>query len=213
MANYNYEYLILDYSSKSDNYIKELATDERLSCYRVENMKFYHHSHAKNVITKFATGDIIIHLDADNLMSAEFLENVVYFMNPNIDRYIVNADNSADMFGRICISRNNFMILTGYDEHFVGWGFEDTDLVYRAKSLLGLQYIIIDEPMRPISHDNKERTKFTRFEDINSIHKIASANATIMKYNIDNKIIAPNKVWGIASVNCLNTNKIIINEN
>ncbi len=197
--NYSYEYLILDYSSKDSSYIKELAVDKRLSCYRVEDMKFYHHSHAKNVITKFATGDVIIHLDADNLMSAEFLDNVIYLMEPNIDKYVINADNSADMFGRICLSRNNFKILSGYDEHFIGWGFEDTDLVQRAGSLLGLQYIIVDEPLRPLSHDNKERTKFTKFKDTRSIHKIASANATIMKYNIDNKIIAPNKIWGVAN--------------
>lgn len=196
ISKYDFEYVILDYSSKSNSYITELAKNDKLSCYRVDGYKFYHHSHAKNVATKLTTGDLIIHVDADNLISSDFLENVHYLMDDNLEDYVINADNSADMYGRICISRNNFMKLSGYDEHFIGWGFEDTDFIQRAGALLGLKYIVVDEQMRPISHTDKERVKFTKFRDHNKIHMNANANATIMKYNLENCIMAPNECFG-----------------
>lgn len=199
MRSYYYEYLILDYSSDSDAYIKELAKDPRLTCYRVNDMKYYHHSHAKNVISKLATGDILIHIDADNWVSADFLENVVYILDHDLHKYICNADNVADMFGRICISRENFMKLSGYDEHFNGWGFEDTDFVWRARAM-GLQYIVIDESLIPIVHSNEERVINTKYPDIKDIESVAETNVKIVHYNVENGIIAPNKEFGVADV-------------
>ncbi len=197
MANYDYEYLILDYSSKSDKYIKELSFDERLMCYRADGYNFYHHSHAKNIITKKISGDFIIHLDADNLLSIDFLDNVIYLIKDDINKYVINSDRLPDLYGRICISKNNFKILSGYDEHMIGWGHEDTDLIQRASALLGLKYIVIDEYLTPINHNNKERVKHTKINDARSIYRIAFANASIMKDNYNNKVIAPNKIWGV----------------
>ena len=38
-----------------------------------------------------------------------------------------------DASGKMCVNRNDFMEVTGYDENFDGYGFEDFDIVNRLR--------------------------------------------------------------------------------
>ena len=58
--------------------------------------------------------------------------------------------------GLVCLRKSHFLSLGGYDEDFAGWGFDDDDLVSRARQAK-LQYIEEEGLVSRIEHDDAER--------------------------------------------------------
>lgn len=103
---------------------------------------------AKNVSNLLATGDILVNLDCDNFIQkndsfiikrefkkenniilhmSKYNKNTILFLeqyNFNIeDKYKKCKNDEIGDTGRICILRNNFNKLSGYDERFIFMGF------------------------------------------------------------------------------------------
>jgi hypothetical protein len=139
----NVEFVLLDYNSNDGlkdwvyKNCKDYLNKGILKYYRTEDPKYFHMSHAKNMAHNISTGDILCNLDADNFTKRDFAFylNFKFIENQNI--IITNSWNScrdrlSDFGGRICISKDNFIKLNGYDENFIGWGYEDLDFKHRA---------------------------------------------------------------------------------
>lgn len=139
----NLEFILLDYNSSDglEKWVfekcKKYLDSGRLVYHRTEKPKLFHMANAKNMSHQLATGDIVCGLDADNFTNRNF----AYYINfvANQDMNIIGApvwDDSgahlSDFGGRMFISKNNFTKLGGYDEQFVGWGYEDLDFKHRA---------------------------------------------------------------------------------
>lgn len=158
------EFIILNYNSGTDlnEWIKDKFSDELdegiIKVYWTHWKKYFHHSHAKNMGVRKAEGDIVVNLDADNYATEGFGEWLLEQFQRDPD--IVCGYNSfriAGASGRIAILREHFNKLRGYDEKFIGWGFEDIQFRDRAVEM-GLE--LIDIPMKfidVIKHTNKER--------------------------------------------------------
>jgi hypothetical protein len=120
-------------------------------------------SHAKNQAHRLSTGDFVCNVDADNFTGprfAQYLANI-FREEPNalVDPSLrIKRSVGGGLYGRVALSRENFMNLGGYDEGFKGWGGEEVDMIHRAKGLGIRNYYIDDEfRLRVIQHSDEER--------------------------------------------------------
>ncbi len=162
----NIEFLLLNYNSKDnlDDWVnsemKEYLDSGILKYYKTVKPKYFLMSHSKNVIAKKANGDIICNVDADNFIGDGFAFHInkAFQNNPNIVLVVDKEKGSKDCFGRICIWRDDFLKIKGYDESMKGYGFEDFDLRNRL-SFLGRKEVFIRNKrfLNALEHDDFSR--------------------------------------------------------
>lgn len=161
------EFILLDYSSKDGlkdwvyQNCKRYLDSGVLKFYRIEGEQKFHMARAKNLAHSHATGDILCNLDADNFTNKDFAYFINHIFNKNKDSILTPDENQdqTDIGGRICISKQNFEKLNGYDEEYVGWGMEDLDFKKRA---IKNGLVKIDIPLiflDAIKHDDDLREK------------------------------------------------------
>ncbi|MBC9929258.1 glycosyltransferase family A protein [Chitinophaga qingshengii] len=165
----NVEFLLLDYSSSDgleewvrDN-LNEYIVSGRLTYYHYSGATSFNGAHSRNMLFQLAKNDIICNVDADNIVYTEFTEYVLrqYQTNPDV---IIIADftnqkyQMHDIMGRFCCLKRDFLLVSGYDESIVGYGFEDQDL-YRRIIRLGREKCVMDNInlVAVLQHDDKER--------------------------------------------------------
>lgn len=175
----NVEFVILDYNS-SDELEVWIKTEMAkylekgiVNYFKTDEPTFFLRSHAKNVVSRCASGEIICNVDADNFtgkgfvdyVNNEFNKSQAIFMATNIN------NTSRDSGGRICMKTSDFHKISGYDESMTGYGFEDEDLKYRLE-MLPLKRIEIEqfEFVNAITHNHQERmgheNVYSKFERI-----------------------------------------------
>jgi len=162
----NIEFVVLNYNSKDDldcwmkSEMAEYINSGVVKYYRTIEPNTFQRSHAKNVVSKQATGDIICNVDADNFIGFGFAEyiNNAFNINPSIYMAVDKKNTMRDCHGRICLLKEDFLTLEGYDESMSGYGFEDYDLWNRLE-LLGrkVHYINNTGFLNALTHDDIER--------------------------------------------------------
>jgi len=151
------EWVVLNYNSQDDmddglkDYIS-FITRGHLTYYRTTDFQYFNHSHAKNLSHILASSDYVMNLDADNFIDVNGISKVLrgFFQYP--DALIQGYG------GLIGLKKSHFLSLGGYDEDFRGWGYEDNDLIMRAKRL-GLTYLQSDCLKGRIEHSDEERVE------------------------------------------------------
>jgi glycosyltransferase involved in cell wall biosynthesis len=141
----NIEFVLLDYNSNDE--IKKWVKEDLQKYVDMGILKFYstsepetfHRSHSRNVAMKLATGDIICNLDADNYLGKDFAFYINYEFSFN-EKIFLTSGFSDGSYGKICVQKNDFLSVRGYDERLSGWGYEDDDLYARLEGL-GLERI------------------------------------------------------------------------
>lgn len=127
------ELVILDYGSAVP--IRSVVMSARhpgLRLYRVSETARFRMAHAKNVAHRLATGDFLVNLDADNFLAAGYVTwlRATLAAGSNVITY---SEAWGGGGGRLGLPRAAFVALGGYDERFDGWGFDDDDLLERAR--------------------------------------------------------------------------------
>ena len=160
----NIEFVLLDYNStdRLETWIKEIFfqhyDNQVLKYFRTIKPQSYHRSHSRNMVFRLASGDILVNLDADNFIGKGFanfiLKNMTPFSFLAVDETL-NGKRFKDALGRICVWREDFEKIRGYDEKMAGYGFEDLDLKSRLKQIgLRLKPIKNSRFLKSIQHDN-----------------------------------------------------------
>ena len=188
------EVLLLDYQSPDAlrRWVRPYLSGQ-FRVYTSDNAKYFHMAHAKNVIHKKAKGDWLCNLDADNFLTLRFLETVLSFEKEEIS---FGRDGCS---GRICLRRDLFYSLGGYDEEFLGWGMDDKDLLFRA--VHGFQAFPVDiSNLAPfIEHGEEGRVEYYEFKDPEF-----SWEANRKRHFLRDGYIANRGVeWGVMELNCL----------
>jgi len=140
--------------------------------------KFFHKTLLNNVGIRRSSGDYIMTTDADILFGKSFItrlysklkydvfleSRVMYWKSSAVKKiYSGELDPYDDLdsckIGRIkkrttpgacqCTYKDNWHVLRGYDEKYIGWGSEDMDLLMRA-GILGLKTIWLGETTEDI---------------------------------------------------------------
>lgn len=144
------EWVLLNYNS-SDN-LHEFIT-ERLPLlpsrfiYAVDNIpKRWHAGIANNISHRCAntSSTVLMNLDVDNLIG-----NSISVVRENmVDRGIEllhnwSGDYHDGTYGRIAMTKEKFYALGGYDESFYPMGYQDTDIMNRARAM-GSTYLHVN---------------------------------------------------------------------
>ena len=165
------DFIILNYNSRDG--LHEWIKENLLEYIKSGIVKYFytpdplawHAAHAKNIAHFLSDGDIVCNLDGDNFTGKDF----AFYIN-----YLYNKENQKDLmlnfrkhgyygtYGRICMKKESFLQLGGYDEELHLVGGEDTDLVQRGIAY-GMEYkhIEIANFLKYIENTNMERIKNT----------------------------------------------------
>lgn len=164
-TNNNVEFVILDYNSSDglEHWMKNNFHhfSSKVAYYKTTEPSYYNRSHSRNMAFRLASGDIVCNLDADNFAGKGFAEYIESIFRQNQSVFVTPKDESlSDTFGKVCMTKNDFMQIRGYDEAIKGYGFEDYDIKNR---LLNLGRTQIDfeqiQFLKAIGHSEEERIK------------------------------------------------------
>lgn len=167
------EFIVLDYNSEDgmEDWVKESLAEQintgRVIYYKTTEPRSWSPSHSKNLAFKLATGDIICSIWADYYTGKGFATyvNEAYQQDNNIvltpiDFYKTKKNYAppGDVLGKVCVRKDDFLKIEGFDERMDRHGFEDYDFINRLE-MTGVKRVLIEdfEYLKYISHDNNER--------------------------------------------------------
>ena len=177
----NVQFVVLDYNSTDglESWMRETLSSYidtgRLAYYKNPEPELFDRSHSKNMAFKLADFEIVCNVDCDNIILSEYTEYVLekFSLNNNI---LITADSGrlyrvADLVGRICCLKKDFLSISGYDELMSGYGFEDDDIIARLVRL-GRERVIVEDLnlFKVIKHENSARVKNEKI--YNQLHSI-----------------------------------------
>lgn len=166
------EFNLLDYNSDDgmEEWVRQNMTPfiERkiFNYFKNPYPECFDHSHSRNMLFKLSTGDILCNLDADNFAGENFAFYINEIMNQEGPARIMvrskelKSERERNTSGRVCMQRDSFFKVNGYDERMKGHGFEDTDLINRIiKS--GVEPFVIEDDryLQSVLHSQTLRTK------------------------------------------------------
>jgi glycosyltransferase involved in cell wall biosynthesis len=178
IVNTNHQIVVVDYGSSDDLslYMQHFRKHANLKFYSIDTDD-WHMSKAKNASHAAADGDVLFNLDCDNYISKELISYIESLMSKQPNCVLHNADCPAgkpidfdyttasilpDIWsdgdgtgGRIALSAKNFFKLGGYDESFGAMGYQDNDLISRAKESK-LVYVREQKEAKAIKHSKCE---------------------------------------------------------
>ena len=167
------EIVLLDYNSSdglSDWVKREMAyylQRNILTFYQLVDPKPVHFSHprSRNIAFRLATGEILCNVNADYFVSGtlfSFIRNT-YTGGLRV-AYIANfGETCKDNYGRLCVAKNDFLRVGGFDERFDGYGYEDTDLCLRlSMSGVKLKYLPLSCYSDFVGHQDTRRMENMR---------------------------------------------------
>lgn len=137
-ARYGREFILLDYGSTDGlgKWVKKEAgkyIEDKTLVYAKINRKYLNLSHAKNLAHLMGCGRVLINLDADNILTEEYMLELDKAFSKGVGVTILHTNAFSSITGRIAISSELFYSLKGYNESFKFYGYEDIDLVERAR--------------------------------------------------------------------------------
>lgn len=206
------EFVLLDYHSPDglgawiqQRFAREIAAG-RLVYYRTEEPRYYHSAHAKNVVHRLARGDILCNLDADNYLVAGF-SNFLLGLFQQEPNSVTRGAEVSGFVGRVALTKAAFLRLRGYDETFIGYGYDDRDFVARAVASGMALTVLPAKFARLIGHSRAERLarmppQLSYGSDRNRVLSQASLAAGRLIANAG-------RPWGVAIVEKNFSNKLV----
>ncbi|CAK7065787.1 glycosyltransferase family 2 protein [Bacteroides rodentium] len=131
------EFVVLDYNSQDG--LEEWIAQSMMKYiemgilvyYRTTEPVHYLRSHSRNMVFRLAKGDVVCNLDADNYLGKGFAEFMLKEFQEKKKIFYISNLCVRDVFGRICLRKQDFIAIEGYNEALVGYGFEDAELFDR----------------------------------------------------------------------------------
>jgi hypothetical protein len=153
---------LCDYNSADDvgTLVQGVADDVRrgkLLYFRTDEPETFHMSSGKNTAHRLALRrqpDVLFNLDADNHITPDTVALVERVFAADPDSCLHNWDGSwtSGTCGRVALSAARWQELGGYDESLLPVGWQDLDLMFRARGI-GLSYTRSDRGVRvPLSN-------------------------------------------------------------
>ncbi len=169
----NFEYLVVDYDCPQDTagWLRGRG-DERIVAVKIRNKPFFDQSHARNLGGRFASGSILVFIDADTVLEPGFLSSVRRRLNKGtflVTSMVLTGEkdygSGAGLLGYggiIACWKKDWEGVRGFDETMRGWGGEDDDFRKRLRAA-GLTPVLFDLSLcRALDHDENSRTEFYR---------------------------------------------------
>lgn len=124
-------------------------------------------SRARNLGANHAQGEILALIDVDHLPVTNYLTRGVRAMlEAGLQR--CNPGDAAGVFGDCFVTQQLFQRVRGYDEAFIGWGWDDIDFYTRTEALGERTTLIPRSLVGLIHHENDDRVRFSSIKDPNT---------------------------------------------
>jgi glycosyltransferase involved in cell wall biosynthesis len=167
--------VVVDYSCPDGAGAWVEANFPQVRVVRVEGETVFSRSRARNIGAAAADAPWLAFVDADVLVDPGFSTTVRPLLKPG--RFYRPHPTAPQTFGFVIVERSAFEAMGGYDETFVGWGSEDTDMLqmleFERLQPTHFPGSLLDE----IPHTNELRAKFQGGDDlwlrgqINSVYR------------------------------------------
>jgi predicted glycosyltransferase involved in capsule biosynthesis len=204
------EFILLNWNSQDglDDWVQKNLTAYRekgiVKYLRTQKPQEFHQSRTKNITGKNATGHVVCHLDADNILVSKYIESILSEFKNDENKLL--KCNGGPLGGRMSCLRKSFVRLRGYDEAMTGWGHEDNDFVERFRTFFSAKLTTLGEPDsmfsdpccgKALQHPRPQAITARKKRDNGSEIDNATANRETGKQNRDKKsyIVNPNS-WG-----------------
>lgn len=189
-------FVLLNYNSTDG--MHEWVNDTLQEFLKLKIVKYIHttkpdvfsQSITKNITMKNSTGDIVCNLDADNILTNSFMNQLLGFFTTNKNPIVRGHVGMSGCAGRVACLKRSLIELGGFNELMKGWGYEETDFIirfekyYNTKCLFFSNSVLasVDGP-RKISDD----------ERLSNAKNIALSNNMLEKKQY---ILTPGE-WGV----------------
>ncbi len=176
----NYEIVIVDYGCSERTFDSLRLLDlHQIQAIQVENeTEEFSRSRSHNIGGRCAESPLLAFVDADIRLHPEWLSVATQpFEDEGVG--IVTVDrcySRRDRLGTCIVSQSLFHKVRGYDEQFVGWGYEDNDF-YRRCRLKACMGHYDGKLLRPIAHKDDLRFQFHAMQFRKRCLKINKARA------------------------------------
>jgi predicted glycosyltransferase involved in capsule biosynthesis len=161
------EFVLLNWNSQDglndwvQHNLSEYINDGVVKYLHTKQASHFQMARTKNVTAKNASGEIVCWVDGDNFIQKDYASYINTEFNKN-EEIILNSIKRKRPrqieklnWGRIAISKKNFMKVNGYDENFDGWGWEERDFKNRVIKFLGIRDVQFRRAdLDFISHEN-----------------------------------------------------------
>lgn len=126
----------------------------------VPGQKFFRANHARNVGAAMARSPFLMFLDADSLISDDFVLHINRALEDEVFlRLRYRAGN--DLNGACIVSAESYRTVQGYDEVIEGYGGEEQEFYWRLRRIgLKPKFVPAQGLCEPICHDNTSRTTY-----------------------------------------------------
>lgn len=193
----NFEFVLLNYNCPDPN--TEKWVQEELSPYIDSGIVNYYlfpecsvfnRSHSRNLAFRLSKGNIICNVDADNYLGKGFVAYAAAMLSSD-NSFLCGPRDGRSLGGRICVKREHFEAVGGFDERMISYGPEDLDLTKRLE-LYGLKKKIINHEKfcKVILHADELRTKYhAEDKEVKAKHDLYFS---IMNQNIESGNFCPN---------------------
>ena len=186
------ELVIVDYNSQDDLTDYMQSVDYTPLIYRkYSGRDTFHMAHAFNLAAMASTGEYIVMLGADAMISRDFIQ----YMREKIDEgwpWLVNRVHRV----MICVKKSEFIAAGGYDERFELYGPEEVELATRLMRR-GLQFASIPDRMVQLLYTpNDEKVKNYRIKGTKS--SFSRRMRQFYQDNMENRVLVANRGrdWG-----------------
>ena len=157
------EFVLLDYNSSDDleEWIRSDLThyidSGLLVYYKTFSPSSYMRSHSRNIAFRLSDAKIVCNLDADNFLGKGFAEFMINEFDLHSSIFYTSLF-TKNIYGRVCVLKDDFVSINGYNEAFSGYGYEDGDLFNRLMKI-GLKRMLFNnsEFCNSIDHSDEER--------------------------------------------------------
>ena len=146
-----------------ENFEQEIK-EGYLKYYYTEELEDWHTSIAKNTAHILSGSDILVNLDCDSYTGKNggkfVLDNMIKYGIHNTVIHQFSNKSGDSSYGRIALSKQNFVNIGGYDENFESMGYQDRDLLLRLM-VMGIDYIHLENRKynQTIKDDLEENAK------------------------------------------------------
>lgn len=131
------EFVLLDFGSTDGlvEYVQSLA-EPRIKLVRREfSQEGFHFAKLYNAAIRESSWSIVVTLDADNLIGIDYCQWCLNKVDDGRWLWAWDGNYRSGTCGRIACTRADFERLGGYDENLGQIGYQDLDLIARAKAM------------------------------------------------------------------------------
>jgi predicted glycosyltransferase involved in capsule biosynthesis len=126
MLDINDELIFVDYddSEHSGDWVASL-NNPQINIIRILNAPLWHMNHARNISVLNATKELILVTDIDVLLNKTFIDECKQLQKNTFKTNLWKKHKEYWSAGTCCFWKNDFLLVNGYEEALVGWGYDD----------------------------------------------------------------------------------------